>query len=150
MVSLYCFLIRYKYSDWQCIAQCFCLHFCMGAAATLPQLFVKSSQLATAPPSSLYSKPRMDAQPRCRNNQEDIRSTDRPYLQPTAPASTVSKPRGFPFRVGAFSASFIESSMDGSVYEEWLSEMAGVDPRHIKDITEGLVCHLLILHRNVR
>ncbi len=101
------------------------------------------------PPSSLYSKPRMDAQP----GAGIIR---RIFAQPTdltttnSAASTVSKPRGFPFRVGAFSASFIESSMDGSVYEEWLSEMAGVDPRHIKDITEGLVCHLLILHRNVR
>ncbi len=39
--------------------------------------------------------------------------------------------------------------MDGSVYEEWLSEMAGVDPRRVEDITEGLVCRLLILHRNV-
>ncbi len=48
-------------------------------------------------------------------------------------------PRAYPFRVGASSCAFAESSVDGSVYEEWLSQMADVDPKTVEDITEGLV-----------
>lgn len=68
---------------------------------------------------------------------------------PVAHPSESPQSCGYPFRVRASYCSLAESSIYGSVYEEWLTEMAAVDPRHIVDITEGLVRRHLIAFKNL-
>lgn len=47
--------------------------------------------------------------------------------------------RGIQFDVNASSRTSITSRMNRGSYQEWLSEMAEVDPSRVEDITEGLV-----------
>ncbi|KLO18436.1 hypothetical protein SCHPADRAFT_886149 [Schizopora paradoxa] len=48
-------------------------------------------------------------------------------------------PRYIRFEVAAVDATFVATNADGSLYEQWLLEMVGIDPTFVEDVTEGLI-----------